>query len=261
MKVALQGRAQGRQRELYEEAGIEIVEGGCRTEDEMIELIGDADGAQVGIWPLTSRHVLEGCPNLKAVSRFGVGVDSIDHDAATELGVMVCNVPGSNTTEVADHAMALMLSLTRRVYDSVAATRAGNWADNPRAMGAFTPKMRRLSGQTVGIVGFGNIGRAFAMRMRGFGVSRILAFDPYVRQLAGDLYGVQLVDFETLTREADCITIHSAATSESQYLFNAETFKRMKSTALLVNTARGPIVNEEDLADALEAGRDRSGGP
>ena len=230
MKVALQGRAQGRQRELYEAAGIEIVEGGCRTEDEMIELIGDADGAQVGIWPLTSRRVLEGCPNLKAVSRFGVGVDSIDHDAATELGVMVCNVPGSNTTEVADHAMALMLSLTRRVYDSVAATRAGNWADNPRAMGAFTPKMRRLSGQTVGIVGFGNIGRAFAMRMRGFGVSRILAFDPYVRQLAGDLYGVQLVDFETLTREADCITIHSAATSESQYLFNAETFKRMKST-------------------------------
>ena len=254
MKVALQGRAQGRQRELYEAAGIEIVEGGCRTEDEMIELIGDADGAQVGIWPLTSRRVLEGCPNLKAVSRFGVGVDSIDHDAATELGVMVCNVPGSNTTEVADHAMALMLSLTRRVYDSVAATRAGNWADNPRAMGAFTPKMRRLSGQTVGIVGFGNIGRAFAMRRRGFGVSRILAFDPYVRQLAGDLYGVQLVDFETLTREADCITIHSAATSESQYLFNAETFKRMKSTALLVNTARGPIVNEEELADALEAG-------
>jgi len=254
MRVALQGRAQGRQKELYEAAGIEFWEGGCRDEDGLIELIGDADGAQVGIWPLTSRRVLQACPNLKAVSRFGVGVDSIDLEAATELGVMVCNVPGSNTTEVADHAMSLMLLLTRRLYDAITMTRAGDWADNPRTMGSFTPSMRRLSGQTVGIVGFGNIGRAFAMRARGFGVSRILAHDPYVRQLAGDLYGVQLVDFETLTAEADCITIHSAATDESRYLFDADTFKRMKSTALLVNTARGPIVNEEALADALEGG-------
>ena len=254
MKVALQGRAQGSQRDLYERAGIEIVEGGCRTEDEMIELIGDADGAQVGIMPLTSRRVMEACPNLKVVSRFGVGVDSIDIAAATELGVMVCNVPGSNTTEVADHAMSLMLSLTRRLFDAITSTRAGAWADNPRAMGAFTPKIRRLSGQTVGIVGFGNIGRAFATRVRGFGVSRILAFDPFVNQLAGDLYGVQLVDFETLSKEADCISIHCSATDDSRHLFNAETFKRMKPTALLVNTARGPIVSEEDLADALEAG-------
>lgn len=254
MKVALQGRAQGRQRELYEAAGFEIVEGRCTDEDEMIDLIGDADGAQVGILPLTSRRVMEACSKLKVVSRFGVGVDSIDIDAATELGVMVCNVPGSNTTEVADHAMALMLSLTRQTFNAVTSTRAGDWADNPRAMGGFTPKMRRLSGQVVGIVGFGNIGRAFATRIRGFGVSRILAFDPYVNQLAGDLYGVELVDFETLTREADCITIHCSATAESRYLFNAETFKRMKSTALLVNTARGPIVSEEALADALEAG-------
>ena len=114
--------------------------------------------------------------------------------------------------------------------------------------------MRRLAGQTVGIVGVGNIGRAFAMRVRGFGVSRILAYDPYVRQLAGDLYGVQLVDFETLTAEADCITIHSAATDESRYLFDADTFKRMKSTALLVNTSRGPLISEQALADALEGG-------
>ena len=254
MKVALQGRAQGPQRELYEQAGIEIVAGGCRTEDEMIELIGDADGAQVGILPLTSRRVMETCANLKVVSRFGVGVDSIDLDAATELGVMVCNVPGSNTTEVADHAMSLMLSLTRRLYDAITSTRQGAWADNPRAMGAYTPSMRRLASQTIGIVGFGNIGRAFATRVRGFGVSRILAYDPYVNQLAGDLYGVQLVDFDTLIAEADCITIHCSATDQSRYLFNADAFKRMKSTALLVNTARGPIVSEEDLADALEAG-------
>ena len=254
MKVVLQGGARDGQKELYEAAGIEVTEGGCRTEDEMIELIGDADGAQVSILPPTTRRVMESCPNLKAVSRFGVGVDSIDHDAATQLGVMVCNVPGSNTTEVADHAMSLLLLLTRRLYDAITSTRAGAWADDPSSRGTFTTSMRRLAGHTVGIVGFGNIGRAFANRARGFGVNRILAHDPYVSQLAGDLYGVQLVDFETLTAEADYITIHSAATVESKYLFDAETFKRMKSTALLINTARGPIVSEEALADALEAG-------
>ena len=254
MKVALQGRAQGRQGALYEAAGMTVVEGTCRSEDDLIDLLRDADGAQVGIMPLTSRRVLEACPKLKVVSRFGVGVDSIDIEAATELGVMVCNVPGSNTTEVADHAMALLLSLTRRLYDAVTATRAGAWADNPGAMRAYAPGMRRLAGHTVGIIGFGNIGRAFAARVRGFGVRRIIAYDPYVNQLAGDLYGVELVGLDELLSESDCISIHSSATEETRHLIDAAALKRMKSTALLVNCARGPIIDEEALADALESG-------
>jgi D-3-phosphoglycerate dehydrogenase len=254
MKVAIQGRAQGPQRAMYEAAGIEVVEGACRTEKEMIELINDADGAQVGLLPLTSRKVMDACPNLKVISRFGVGVDSIDLDAATDLGIMVCNVPGSNTTEVADHAMSLLLSLTRRLYDIIRVTRDGAWADNPTAMREYSPKIRRLSGHTVGIIGFGNIGRAFATRVRGFGVRRILAFDPYVKQLAGDLYGVELVGLNELLTESDFISIHCSATDESRHLINAATLKLMKSTALLVNTARGPIVDGEALADALESG-------
>ena len=254
MKVALQGRAQGKQRELYEAAGMEIREGTCRSEDEMIELLGDADGAQVGIMPLTSRRVMESCTKLKVVSRFGVGVDSIDIDAATELGVLVCNVPGSNTTEVADHAMSLLLSLTRRLVDAIAMTREGGWADNPGGMRQYAPHMRRLSGHTVGIIGFGNIGRAFASRVRGFGVSRILAHDPFVNQLAGDLYGVQLVELEQLLDEADFISIHCSATEQSRHLINAEALKCMKSTALLVNTSRGAVVDGDALADALESG-------
>ena len=233
---------------------MEIVEGPCRTEEEMIALLSDADGAQVGILPLTSRRVLTACAQLKVVSRFGVGVDSIDIDAATELGVMVCNVPGSNTTEVADHAMALLLSLTRRLYDAIRITREGAWADNPGAMRSYTPSIRRLAGHTVGIIGFGNIGRAFATRVRGFGVSRILAHDPYVNQLAGDLYGVQLVSLDELLDAADFISIHCSATEETRHLIDAKALKRMKSTALLVNSARGPIIDEEALADALEAG-------
>ncbi len=255
MKVAIQGRAQGPQRALYEAAGFEVVEGSCRTEDEMIALIGDADAAQVGLMPLTTRRVMAACPNLKIVSRFGVGVDSIDLDAATELGIMICNVPGSNTTEVADHAMALLLSLTRRLVDAITATRAGNWADNPRVMGEFTPSIRRLAGHTVGIIGFGNIGRAFATRVRGFGVRRILAYDPYVKQIAADLYGTEIVSLEELLAASDFISIHCSATDESRHLINASTLKLMKPTALLVNTARGPIVDGDALADALEQGQ------
>lgn len=255
MKVAIQGRAQGPQKDLYTRAGFDVHEGACSTEDEMIELLGDADGAQVGILPPTTRRVMESCPQLKVVSRFGVGVDSIDLQAATDLGVMVCNVPGSNTTEVADHAMALLLSLTRRLFDAISGTRAGGWADDPRHMGRYRGNIRRLAGHTVGIIGFGNIGRAFATRVRGFGVSRIVAYDPYVNQLAGDLLGVELVDLEALLEQSDFISIHCSATDESRHLINADALKRMKSSALLVNTARGPIVDGEALADALASGQ------
>jgi len=219
----------------------------------MIALMSAADGAQVNTLPLTSRRVLEGCPKLKVVSRFGVGVDSIDLAAATELGILACNVPGSNTSEVADHAMAMLLLMTRRLYDAVQTTRDGAWSDDPKLTGQYYRTVRRLTGHTVGIIGFGNIGRAFANRIRGFGVSRIIACDPFVSQLAGDLYGVQMVPLEELLAEADYISIHCSATAETRHLINAETLNQMKPTALLVNTARGPIVDGEALADALQA--------
>ena len=111
MKIALPLSPYNRV-DLFEAAGFEVVEGSTRNAEEMIDLLGDADGAQVGTLPLTSREVLESCPKLKVVSRMGVGVDSIDLEAATELGVLACNVPGVNTTEVADHAVAMLLGLT-----------------------------------------------------------------------------------------------------------------------------------------------------
>ena len=240
--------------DLFEAAGLEVVEGRVKTEDDMIELMQDADGAQVGVWPLTSRRVLEACPKLKVVSRFGVGVDSIDLDAASELGVLVCNVPGSNTSEVADHAMALLLAMTRRVYDTVRTTKEGVWSEDPRKNAEYYSTVRRIAGHTVGIIGFGNIGRAFANRVRGFGPERIVAYDPYVSQLTGDLYGVKMVDLAELLSESDYITIHTSATEETYHLIDSQALHAMKPTALLVNTARGPIVDGDALADALEAG-------
>ncbi|MDX1382883.1 MAG: C-terminal binding protein, partial [Thermoanaerobaculia bacterium] len=226
-----------------------------RSEDDLAELLADADGAQVGVQPPTSRAVLERCPKLKVVSRMGVGVDSIDLDAATELGILACNVPGSNTAEVADHAVALLLALTRRLPAAVDHTRGGEWGRDWSRTRGLMESVRRIAGHTVGIVGFGNIGRAFANRIRGFGPARIIATDPYVSQLAADLYGVELVPLPELLAESDFVTIHCSATEETRHLIDAGALAAMKSTALLVNTSRGPAVDGQALAAALAGGQ------
>jgi D-3-phosphoglycerate dehydrogenase len=240
---------------LFEAAGFDVSDGMCATEDDLIELLRNADGAQVGIWPLTSRRVLEACPQLKVVSRMGVGVDSIDLDAATELGILVCHVPGSNTAEVADHAMALLLTLTRRLQDAIRTTREGAWSNDRALTLGYYESVQRIAAHTVGIIGFGNIGRAFATRARGFGPSRIIACDPYVNQSTADLYGVQLVPLEELLADADFVTIHCSSTEETRHLINAATLALMKPTAILINTARGPIVDGAALATALADGQ------
>ena len=254
MKIALPHSPYNRI-DLFEAAGFEVVEGSTRSTEEMIDLLGDADGAQVGTLPLTSREVLEACPKLKVVSRMGVGVDSIDLEAATELGVLACNVPGVNTTEVADHAVAMLLGLTRRLVDATNTTRAGQWSENRRLTGEYQRSVRRIAGHTIGIIGFGNIGRAFATRIRGFGPASITAYDPYVPQSTADLYGVRMVDFGELLSSADFITIHCSSTEETRHMIDSNALGRMKSTALLVNTSRGPVVNGAALANALSEGQ------
>ena len=249
MKVALMSNPYNRV-DLFEEAGLEVLEGPTRTTEEMIDLLRDADGALVNIIPATSREVLEACPKLKVVSRMGVGVDSIDHDAATDLGVLVCNTPGVNTTEVADHAVALLLSLTRCLHDAIHATREGKWSTDRPTIRGYQTGVRRIAGHTVGIIGFGNIGRAFATRIRGFGPSEIIAFDPYVPQGTGDLYGVRMVSFEELLSGSDYITIHCSATDETRHMIDSNALGLMKDTAMIVNTARGPIIDGAALADA-----------
>ena len=253
MKIALQASPWNRV-DLFEAAGFRVVEEPCRSEDELIELLADADGAQVGVLPLTSRRVLESCPRLKVVSRMGVGVDSIDLDAATELGVLTCNVPGVNTAEVADHAMAMLLNLTRHLHDAVRSTREGAWSTDRKSTMHYYESVRRLAGHTVGIIGFGDIGRAFATRIRGFGPSAIVAHDPYVPQSTADLYGVRLVPLDELLRSSDYLSIHCSATAETRHLIDADALALMKPTTILVNTARGPIVDGAALADALETG-------
>ncbi len=254
LKIALQASPFNRA-DLFEDAGFEVVEGRLRTEADMIDLLKDADGAQVGVMPLTSRAVMEACPKLKIVSRLGVGVDSIDLDAATELGVLACNVPGVNTVEVADHAVALLLALTRRLHDTITTTKAGEWSTRPKLTGEYMRTVRRIAGNTVGIIGFGNIGRAFATRLRGFGPARIIAYDPYVPQSTADLYGVQLQPLDKVLRESDFISIHCSATAETRHIIDSNALGLMKETALLVNTARGPAIDGKALHSALANGQ------
>ena len=236
------------------DAGMEVEYVPARTENEVITAAKDADVLLVGTVPHTTRKVLEALPNLKMVGRSGVGVDSIDLEAATELGICATNTPGINTSEVADHAMAMLLSITRLIPEQNAALKDGAWSDRPAEVDAMRAKLRRIAGNTVGIFGLGSIGKGFANRVRGFGPSKIIAYDPYVPQTAADLVGVEMVDFDTLLTESDFLTVHSPATAETNEIFNINSFRKMKPTAIFINCARGPIVDEAGLQEALETG-------
>lgn len=254
MKVALVAHGDNPPylKDLFDDEGFELIEKACNNENEYIELLKEADGALIYTHPQTTRKVMEECKNLKVISRAGVGVDSVDLDAATELGICICNTPGINTTEVADHAMALLLSLTRKVREQDALVKKGYWADRIDLVRPYRSKLGRIAGNVAGIVGLGNIGRAFATRIKGFGPRKIIAYDPYVDQTTADLFGVQLVDLGSLLKESDFITIHAPATEETNHLINDEALNKMKDTCILINCARGPLVDPSALFNALK---------
>lgn len=242
---------------MFSSAGIELVEqqvGATTPKDEYIELLRDADGAMIGTLPLTDTDVLEACSKIKVVSRAGVGVDSIDLPAATRLGILACNTPAVNTTEVADHAMAQLLALTRMIREFDSAVKAGKWSSATQKVRALAGGMKRIAGSTVGIIGFGNIGRAFSTRIKGFGPFRVVAYDPYIPQTQADLFGVELVSLEELLTESDFVTVHAPATDETHHIIGADALQRMKPSAILINCARGPLVDPDALHAALTSG-------
>lgn len=230
--------------EIFAKAGLTYTHLACRTEDD---LITQAKGGEIMMtqYGLFSRRVLEALkPELKQIIRYGVGVNTIDLEAASELGVQVCNIPDYGMNEVADQAMALMLALARRICFMDQCTKHKTWN--------YTESIpvRRIPGSTVGIVGFGRIGSTFAKRMSGFGC-RLIAYD-LAFETGSVKDGVESVDFETLLKESDMISIHCPLTSETENMFDLKAIKKMKPTAFLVNTARGGIVNEADLLAALK---------
>lgn len=230
-----------------EEAGIEPVFEywhGNRTEEELLRIVKDVDAVLAWIDPFT-RRVLEAAPRLKVICRTGIGYDTIDVKAATERGIAVCITPGSNRHAVAEFAMALILQCARKLPENMAVIPGGEWRT---VMGVD------LAGSTLGIIGLGTIGKEVAQRARAFEM-RILAHDPAQDPVFAESQGVTYVPLDHLLRESDFVTLHLALSEETRYLIDAERLALMKRSAYLVNCARGPIVDQLALYQALKEKR------
>lgn len=218
---------------------------GARDHQELVRLVGDAVAAIVSTDPF-DRAVLAAAPLLRVIARVGVGTDSIDIRAATEAGIVVTTTPGANRETAADHAVAMILAAVRRIVEHDASVRRGEWL---RA-GGMTPW--DLHGTTVGLIGFGDIGRAVAKRLRGFGTRMLIADPAHTAETAGD--GHHVVALDTLLAEADIVSLHLPLRGSTRGIIGARELAAMRTDALLVNTARGGLVDEEALVDALDAG-------
>jgi D-3-phosphoglycerate dehydrogenase len=216
---------------------------------ELIPLIGEVDGFIAGIDHIDS-SVIASAGRLRVISCYGVGYDRVDVAEATRRGIVVTNTAGSNAASVAGLAMALLLSLARRIPYANACVHQGKW---PYVDGVG------LAGKTVGIVGFGAIGRQMARRLSGFDC-RIIAYDPYLSPDMAATGAIIPASFDQLLAESDFISLHAPVTDGTKGMFNRDAFGKMKQGAILVNTARGELVDEDALVDALQSGRLKGAG-
>lgn len=216
------------------------------TEERLIDMARDADGVLVISAEVTAR-VLAALPRLRVVGRYGIGVDNVDVEAATRLGIAVVNLPGYCAREVADHTMAMVLAFSRKLPYLHGLMRDGVWG---RAKASPLPA---LYSQTLGLIAFGEIGREVALRARAFGLT-VLAHDPYVDEATAAKYGVTMVDLEELLARSDFVSVHAPLNSRTRHMLSEREFRLMKPTAFLINTARGPVVDEGALAAALQRG-------
>ena len=214
------------------------------TSQELIELVPGCDGYIAGLDAI-DRAVLEAADRLKVVARYGVGVDNVDLEAARDKGIVVTNTPGANSVSVAELTVGLILSLARPISEASTATKAGGW---PRMHGLT------LEGKVVGLIGFGSIGRQVARRLVGFDCT-VIAYDPVPDEEAAQAVGVQLRPRVEVICETDFLSLHCPLSSETRGMVNADFLGQMKAAAFLINTARGELVDETALYEALQAER------
>jgi D-3-phosphoglycerate dehydrogenase len=217
------------------------------SEAELAAIIPDYDALIIRSGTQVTADVLAAADKLKVVGRAGIGVDNIDIPAATLRGVIVMNTPGANSIATAEQTLALMLAASRFTAQSHASLLAGEW---DRSQFAGT----ELNDKTLGIIGFGRVGRLVAERAQAFGMD-VIAYDPYVSEEVGREMGVLLVDLEDLLPQADIITLHTAVTPETTKMINADTLNQMKNGVILVNVARGKLIDETALVEALQSGK------
>jgi D-3-phosphoglycerate dehydrogenase len=220
----------------------------CLTEAEVIAAGREADALLVREAPVSAR-VIDSLERCRAIVRYGVGVDNIDLEHARKKRIYVANIPGYGTEEVSDHAAALLLACVRDLRTRDANLRLGRFETD------ISGPVYRTTGKTLGLVGYGQIGRALHRKWRGFLPQRVLVFDPYASPEAIRESGAEAVDPDRLFAEADYISLHAPLTPRTRHLINAKSLAKMKPTVVLVNTARGELIDEEALASALAEGR------
>ncbi|MFP4502832.1 MAG: phosphoglycerate dehydrogenase [Candidatus Hydrogenedentota bacterium] len=231
---------------VFKQAGYEVDVKPAQKPPELAAIIGDYEAMVVRSGTKVTAEALEQATQLKVIGRAGVGTDNIDKAVATEKGVVVMNTPGGNTISTCEHAFALLLSLCRNIPRAHASMEAGRW-DRKLFMGS------ELRGKTLGVVGVGRIGGEVVKRAKAFEM-KVLAFDPLLTQLKAEALGVKLVSFDDLLGQADFISIHAPKSDKTTNMIRAEHMRRMKPTCRIINCARGGIVNEADLAEALKEG-------
>jgi D-3-phosphoglycerate dehydrogenase len=219
-----------------------------KTADELCGLLHDADAIIVSKAPITAA-VLDSMPNCKVVVRYGVGLDTLDLDAAAERGIICAHVPDFCAEEVSNHALMLMLAVVKKTVVLDRWVREGLWRPQP-----LSP-MQHLHGQTLGLIACGNIARAFARKAQALGM-QVLAYDPYADLAQLDALGIKLVtELDELLAQSDIVSVHAPLTAETHHLINAQALAKMQDSAYLLNTARGPVVDEVALIDALQTGQ------
>ena len=227
--------------------GARVIPAQCRTPEEVLAVAGEADALISQYAPIT-RKVLAGLRRCKAVGRYGIGVDNIDVQAATDNGIAVINVPSYCEEEVSDHVMAFLLAWVRRIVHYTEQVRQGGW---DWKTGRPIP---RLQGRTLGLWGFGKIARLVARKAKVFGL-KVMAYDPYVPDEIFAAEGVEKVDLDQLLEASDFVSVHIPLTEETRHLINDEALAKMKPTACLINTARGGVVDQKALLQALQEGK------
>jgi D-3-phosphoglycerate dehydrogenase / 2-oxoglutarate reductase len=237
---------EGQHLQILRDAGFDLVFPGLPhqlSEDELLALLPGTTAAIAGMEPYTPR-VLAACPTLRVIARVGVGYDAVDIPATTASGVAVTIAPGTNQDSVAEHTFCFILGLSRRLVAKHNSMKAGRWE-----RGITLP----VRGTTLGIVGLGRIGKAVAIRGEVFGM-RLVAYEPFPDAAFAAAHKIEFLPLERLLAEADFVSLHLPLDAASRQMINKRTLSLMKKTAFLVNTARGGLVNEHDLAEALRAG-------
>lgn len=247
MKVLVSDSISAKGIEILKRAGFEVdVKTGLSSE-ELKSIIGQYDALIIRSATKVTAEIIEAADKLKVIGRAGTGVDNVDKVSATKKGIVVMNTPGGNTVTTAEHTIAMLFSLARRIPQANASMKEGKW-EKKKFMGV------ELYNKTIGIIGLGRIGSEVAKRVQCMGMN-VLAYDPFLSDERAEELGIVKTDLDRIFAESDFITIHTPLTSETKYLINKNTIAKMKDGVYIINCARGGIINEKDLYEAIKSGK------